>query len=153
MQCVGFSLQWFLLWIMGSRTWDQWCMGLVVPGNVESSWTHVPCIGRQILNHSTTREVRGHVLDLNIATWDSFHPIFFTQVLSQIYLLQTGLRSIASSSHTSLQMSRLFLFPFITTCIVTNSFPSLFQIMEHGVEGCQEQPTHSVNNMFCNYFL
>ena len=80
-------------------------MGLVAPGNVESSWTHVPCIGRQILNHSTTREVWGHVLDLNIATRGSFHPIFFIQVLSQIYLLKTGLRSIASSSHTSPQMS------------------------------------------------
>ena len=80
-------------------------MGLVAPANVESSWTHVPCIGRQILNHSTTREVWGHVLDLNIATRDSFHPIFFIQVLSQIYLLKTGLRSIASSSHTSPQMS------------------------------------------------
>ena len=35
--------------------------GLVVPRHVGSSWTrartHVPCIGRRILNHCTTREV------------------------------------------------------------------------------------------------
>ena len=36
-------------------------MGLVAPRHVGSSWTrdrtHVPCIGRQILNHCATREV------------------------------------------------------------------------------------------------
>ena len=36
-------------------------MGLVAPRQVESSWTrdrtHVPCIGRQIFIHCTTREV------------------------------------------------------------------------------------------------
>ena len=38
-----------------------WCKGLVVLHHVESSWTrnrtHVPCTGRQILNHWTTREI------------------------------------------------------------------------------------------------
>ena len=38
-----------------------WYMGLDVPWRVESSWTrdqtHVPRVGRQILNHCTTREV------------------------------------------------------------------------------------------------
>ena len=38
-------------------------MGLVAPKHVESSptrdQTHVPCIGKQILNHWTTREVPG----------------------------------------------------------------------------------------------
>ena len=37
-------------------------MGLVAPWHVGSSWTtawtHVPCIGRRILNHCTTREAR-----------------------------------------------------------------------------------------------
>ena len=46
LQRVGFSLQWFLL---------LWHIGLVAPGHVESSQardrTHVPCIGRRILNH------------------------------------------------------------------------------------------------------
>ena len=63
----GFSLQWLLLWSTGR----------VCPGSkpvarrlrclqrVESSWTRdwtgVPCIGRQVLNHWTTREVRSGV--------------------------------------------------------------------------------------------
>ena len=38
-------------------------MSLVAPQHVESSWTrartHVPCIGRRILNPCTTREVPG----------------------------------------------------------------------------------------------
>ena len=43
--------------------WAQqlWCTALVAPQHVGSSWTRdqtrVPCIGRQILNHSATREV------------------------------------------------------------------------------------------------
>ena len=39
----------------------MWCMGLVAPWHVESSWTrdwtHASCIGRQILIHWATREV------------------------------------------------------------------------------------------------
>ena len=41
--------------------WWLWCTGLVVPRHVGSSQTRdrtcVPCIGRRILNHWTTREV------------------------------------------------------------------------------------------------
>ena len=43
--------------------WAQWlrCTGLVAPQRVESFWTRdwtcVPCIGKWILNHWTTREV------------------------------------------------------------------------------------------------
>ena len=40
---------------------SMWCMGLVAQKHVASSWTRdwtrVPCIGRWILNHCTTREV------------------------------------------------------------------------------------------------
>ena len=84
LRCVGFSLRWLLLlWSTGSRhmgfsscgTWAQqlwlvgsraqaqqlWRTGLVAPQHVGSSWararTRVPCIGRWILNHCTTREV------------------------------------------------------------------------------------------------
>ena len=60
----GFSLWWLLLvWSTGSRAWAQllWRVGLVAPQHVECSWTRdrtlVPCLGRQILNHWTTREV------------------------------------------------------------------------------------------------
>ena len=70
----SFSLRWLLLlWTIGSRctgfsscsTWAQWLwhMGLVAPRHVKSFWTrdqtHVPCTGRQILNHWTTRKVLG----------------------------------------------------------------------------------------------
>ena len=42
------------------RLSELWLTGLVAPRHVGSSQTrartHVPCIGRQILNHCTTRE-------------------------------------------------------------------------------------------------
>ena len=83
LQCAGFSLRWLLLlpstgsrctvfsscgmlaqqlWLTGSRAQAQqlWRMGLVAPRHVGSSWTrartHVPCIGRWILNHCATRD-------------------------------------------------------------------------------------------------
>ena len=52
------------LWLAGSRVQAQqlWRTGLVAPQHVGSSRsrtrTHVPCIGRQILNHCATREAR-----------------------------------------------------------------------------------------------
>ena len=81
--CAGFSLRWLLLlrstgsrcvgfsscgswaqqlWLAGSRAQAQqlWRTGLVAPRHVGSSrtraQTHVPCIGRQILNQCATRE-------------------------------------------------------------------------------------------------
>ena len=77
LRCMGFSLRWLLfaaehrlqvcvlqqLWHAGSRAQAQqlWCTGLVAPWHVGSSQTRdrtrVPCIGRWILNHCTTREV------------------------------------------------------------------------------------------------
>ena len=67
---MGFSFQWLLLLrSMGPRTWGLsylWLSGLVGWWNVgvsqTSDQTCVPCIGRQILNHWTTRE----------APWDLF---------------------------------------------------------------------------------
>ena len=59
--CTDFSLQWLLLSVL--RVWAQWLwhMGLNALRHVGSSWTrdqtYVPCIGRQIPNHWTTREV------------------------------------------------------------------------------------------------
>ena len=57
--CSDFSLWWLLLfWSTGSVVVEH---RLVVLWHVESSqirnWTHVPCIGEQILFHWTTREV------------------------------------------------------------------------------------------------
>ena len=77
--CAGFSLRWLLLfWSTGSSragfsscgTWASVVVArrlsscsaraLVSPRHVGSSqtraWTRVPCIGRWILNHCTTRE-------------------------------------------------------------------------------------------------
>ena len=46
----------------GTQAQQLWFTGLVAPRHVGSSRirarTRVPCIGRQILNHCTTREVR-----------------------------------------------------------------------------------------------
>ena len=91
--CMGFSLQWLLLLqSTGSRhagfsscgTWAQqlwhassraqaqqlWCTGLVAPRHVGSSWaraqTHVPCIGRWILNHCATREAAFQILNSHL---------------------------------------------------------------------------------------
>ena len=64
--CTGFSTcgVWAqLLQLEGSRAQVQWLWhtGLAAPQHVESFWTkdrtHVPCIGRQTLNHWSTKEV------------------------------------------------------------------------------------------------
>lgn len=40
------------------------CMGSVAPWLVESSWTHVPCIGRRMLIHCATREVEPLIITI-----------------------------------------------------------------------------------------
>ena len=63
LQCAGFSLLWLLLlWSsLCSMASVAVCPGIVALRHVESSrsrnQTGVPCIGRQIVNHWTTREV------------------------------------------------------------------------------------------------
>ena len=64
-RCAGLSLSRpLLLRSTGSRHAGSvvWLTGLVAPRHVGSSQTRartrVPCIGRQILNHCTTREAR-----------------------------------------------------------------------------------------------
>ena len=91
LRCAGFSLRWLLLlpstgsrgtgfsscgtpaqqlWLAGSRAQAQqlWRTGLVALLHVGSSQTRaltrVPCIGRQILNHCTTREARIYLFEL-----------------------------------------------------------------------------------------
>ena len=50
----------------GTRAQQLWRMGLVALWHVGSSWTraqtHVPCIGRRILNHCTSREAPIYLL-------------------------------------------------------------------------------------------
>ena len=64
LQCTAFSLQWLLIAehrVQMCRHQQLWYMCLVAPSHVGSSQTrnqtHVPCIGRWILNHSPTREI------------------------------------------------------------------------------------------------
>ena len=95
LQFVGFSLWWLLLlrstgsrsvgfsscgaraqqlWLTGSRVQAQqlWRTGLVAPQHVGSSRTrartHVPCLGRQILNHCAIREVPNFAFSQYIST-------------------------------------------------------------------------------------
>ena len=62
----------------GSRAQAQQlcCTGLVAPWHVGSSQTrartHVPCIGRQILNHCTTRKAPQQFLQLRILVPDEW---------------------------------------------------------------------------------
>ena len=61
LRCAGLSLSWpLLLRSTGSRRAGSVIVSPVAPWHVGSSQTrartHVPCIGRQILNHCTTRE-------------------------------------------------------------------------------------------------
>ena len=81
-RCVGFSScgsRAQELWLAGSRAQAQslWHTGLVAPRHVGSSWararTHVPCIGRRILNHCATREVPGVIFfnGYGVSLWDA----------------------------------------------------------------------------------
>ena len=67
-RCVGLSLLWpLLLQSTGSRRAGSVVVahGLVAPRHMGSSQTrartHVPCIGRQFLNHCATREAPVHL--------------------------------------------------------------------------------------------
>ena len=105
-------------------------MGLVVPRHVGSSrtrdWTHVPCIGRRILNHCTTREAlfqcfTESLWHLGILHCASGYPSLFGLQLfylilpgtvlslhSQIVTFEEGvLDSTANSMTQTLQDSRL----------------------------------------------
>ena len=57
-RCLGFSLRWLLLheaWSLGLRAQALWSPGSGAPQRGGSFWgrdrTHVPCFGRQSLNH------------------------------------------------------------------------------------------------------
>ena len=78
LRCEGSSLRWLLLlpstssgptgfhgwsgWTLEPSTPSLWCMGLVAPRHVGSSWTkdwtRVSGIGRRILHHWATRKPR-----------------------------------------------------------------------------------------------
>ena len=60
---------------------ELWHTGLAALRHVGSSWTrdrtHVPCIGRQILNHCATREVPRHRYFKNKGMEKTYPPICF----------------------------------------------------------------------------
>ena len=114
----GFSLRWLLLlqstgsrrtgfssrgtraqqlWLLGSRAQAQqlWRMGLVALWHVGSSRTrartHVPYIGRRILNHCATREVPLNYFcffvknQLGVFLWVYFQTFYFVHIDLCVY--------------------------------------------------------------------
>ena len=72
-RCVGLSLSWPLLLrstAPDAQAQQMWLTGLVAPRHVGSpqtrAQTRVPRIGRQILNHCTTREAPTWVFKINL---------------------------------------------------------------------------------------
>ena len=114
LRCAGFSLWWLLLlwstgsrcadfsscgtwaqqlWLMGSRAQAQqlWCMGLVALWHVGSSRTRaqtcVSCLGRQILNHCTTREARLSILIQQCAHVNPKLPILTLEYIASKFCM------------------------------------------------------------------
>ena len=121
LRCAGSSLRrLLLLQSMGSRRaafsscgrWAQqlWHTGLVPPRHVGSSrtrdQTRVPCIGRRILNHCTTREVSDLMIlkqhlyadgsKIYVSYFD-FSPVHYTHISN--YLL--NISALMSSKYRS----------------------------------------------------
>ena len=88
---------WFLLQSTGSRAHgfqQLWYMVLVALRHVKLSQskdgTHVPCIGRQILNHQTTREVQFCTFSKFITIYMWVLPWTFYSVPCEIYIPHKG---------------------------------------------------------------
>ena len=94
--CMGFSLWWLLVWrgtvsqacglscgswALEHRLDRLWCMGLVAPWHVGSSWirdwTHASCIVRWILYHLATREAPYLHLKTNSGCFVCFCPVSY----------------------------------------------------------------------------
>ena len=114
---------WASAWLVGFRVQVQkLCTGLVAPWHVESFWTRgracVPSIGRQILNHWTTREDQ---------------PCIFNETRSsRHYKNQVKFKSVAQLSKPRVSESS-YLAPPFTICsekrylLVSSFCHSLFQ--------------------------
>ena len=121
LRCTGFSLWWLLLLrntgsrgaafsSCGSQAQWLWLTGLVAPRHVGSSRTRartrVPCIGRQILNHWATREVR----------W------FLFSFLNVFYLSTVDLQCYVSFWCTAKWFSFIYICIYIYTRIYSFSY-------------------------------
>ena len=108
--CVGFSLQWLSCcgaWALGtgaqqfldSRAQAQqlWHTGLVAPWHVESPQTRdqtcVSCIGRQVVNHWTTKEI----------------PIFFSFCCDFSVIYKKLLPQSGSQKFTAIDSFKVFM--------------------------------------------
>ena len=84
-------------------------LGLVAPQHMESSWTRaqtrVPCIGRWILNHCTTREAL--IFFLLFLLFLSFLKIFIFLFI-YLYLATLGLRCCAQAFCSGPERGLLF---------------------------------------------
>ena len=103
-----------------------WCTGLVAPRHVGSSrtraQTRIPCIGRQILNHCTTREVaiQAFYYFLNyliycvcVYKYTYIFLAFFFEFLNFIYFLYSRFLLVIHLIRISLYMS-ILISQFIT---------------------------------------
>ena len=87
MQCTGIAVASLVAEHGALGMWASvvWPTGLVAPWHVGSSWTKartcVPCIGRRILNHCTTREAPSHTVFI----------LRYTQGVLQFCILHLGL--------------------------------------------------------------
>ena len=98
-RCTGFSscgTRAQQLWLVGSRAQAQklWLTGLVILQHVGSSRTRdrtcVPCIGRWILNHCTTREAFEAVLKRGSSTSEQERNSNLMQTITMALVI-TGL--------------------------------------------------------------
>ena len=110
------------MWLAGSRAQAQklWRMGLVALWHVGSSQTRdrtrVPCIGRRILKHCTTREVL-HVL-LNRSNYQHSTETTCVNIADDFHVKSNGQHQILilldPSVHLMQQLTPSFLRCFLT---------------------------------------
>ena len=78
------------VWAVGWRGFSSCGTWAEFPMYVESSWTrdqtHVPCIGRQILNHWTTRKVTTFLIISSTITLYNLSKLIFFFVKSNSFL-------------------------------------------------------------------
>ena len=96
LRCSGLSLWWLLLLrsmgsrLTGSVVVTHWlsCSAWHVGSSWTRAWIHVPCIGRQILNHCATREAPEIIFFFflsYILYLSSFNYYFIYVCLPQLY--------------------------------------------------------------------
>ena len=101
-----------------AQTQQLWVHGLSCPEHVKSAWTrdqiHVPCFGRQILNHWTTREVHLFFLDMSrehgLVNF-IIHQAIHLEILPFLYMLYTSISFLKDSIEFAVNLV------FYATCL------------------------------------